>query len=81
MGQQSKIRAARNALRKGYADPDAMPYSLEKADTELMKELLQTMGVEGDLAGRQFVVQVQEEQHTVTFTEDGQLVTGESRAS
>ena len=81
MGQQSKLRAARKARKSGYADSDAMPYLLPTADKEFMEGLLQEMGIEGDLAGRQFVVQVQEEQHTVTFTEDGQMVTGESRAS
>jgi|TARA_A100001015_G_scaffold213851_1_gene239952 hypothetical protein len=46
-----------------------------------MEELLSTMGIEGDLAGRQFIVQVQEEQRTVAFDEDGRMVTGESRVN
>ncbi len=81
MGQQSKIKAARRALRSGYADPDAIPYLLPSASQELMEELLSTMGIEGDLAGRQFIVQVQEEQRTVAFDEDGRMVTGESRVN
>ena len=81
MGQQSKIRAARNARRKGYADPDAMPYLLPTASAEMMRELLEATGIEGDLAGRQFIVQVQEEQRTVAFDEEGRMITGESNAS
>ena len=80
MGQQSKLRQGRRVLKSAFADRDAMPYLLPTASQELMEELLSTMGIEGDLAGRQFIVQVQEEQRTVAFDDEGRIITGEKNA-
>lgn len=77
MGHKSKLRAQRRDQAKGFADSDAMPYLLPTASQEMMEELLANMGIEGDLAGRQFVVQIQEEQGVVAFDDEGRMITSE----
>ena len=77
VGQQSKTRAERRAERLGWDLPDYVPYLLKRGDQEFIEDLLSTMGIEGDLAGRQFVLQVHEEQRTVAFDEEGRMITSE----
>lgn len=77
MGQQSKARAERRAERLGRDLPDSVPYLLKRDDQEFIEGLLSTMGIEGDLAGREFVLQVHEQQRTVAFDEEGRMITSE----
>ena len=77
MGHKSKLREQRKSQNMGFVDSGAMPYPLTASDQEMVEELLVNMGIEGDLAGRQFVIQIQEQQGVVAFDDEGRMVTAE----
>ena len=77
MGKQSKNREERRLERLGWDLPDYLPYLLQRDDQEMIEGLLSSLGIEGDLAGREFILQVQEQQRTVAFDGEGRMITSE----
>ena len=77
MGRKARIRATRKGPDRGSPLQSHKAELLTSDDQEMVEEFLANMGIEGDLAGRQFVVFVQEEERTVTFDDEGRMITSE----
>lgn len=81
MGKKTRMWPQGPRHKKGFAQASPEPKSLDTDDAEMMQELLQAMGIEGDLANRQFVIWAEEEERTIAFDEEGRMITGEANAS